>query len=284
MGIAIANPIYDTVFKFLMEDLDIAREFIGEIIHEEILSIQVRPQESTASVERTERKTKPEENISFFTVYRLDFLAEIRTKEGPKKVLIELQKAKLSSDIMRFRRYLGSQYQKDHYPIIAIYILGHHFDPSLPKVIEVSHILKDRLHNRPVEVKKNEFIESLNHDSFIIQLHGLPTEMQTRLERILSIFDAAALKIKEHIMVYDEPMSDELQKKIAARLNYAASDETVKRQMDLEEEVLMEMQDLERKIEEKEKTIQKITEEKDKTIEEKDRIIEELKQQLKKTI
>ncbi|HMY65928.1 MAG TPA: hypothetical protein PL163_04710, partial [Leptospiraceae bacterium] len=109
MGIAIANPIYDTVFKFLMEDLDIAREFIGEIIHEEILSIQVRPQESTASVERTERKTKPEENISFFTVYRLDFLAEIRTKEGPKKVLIELQKAKLSSDIMRFRRYLGSQ-------------------------------------------------------------------------------------------------------------------------------------------------------------------------------
>ncbi|HMY68704.1 MAG TPA: hypothetical protein PL163_18820 [Leptospiraceae bacterium] len=158
-------------------------------------------------------------------------------------------------------------------------------------MIEVSHILKDRLHNRPVEVKKNEFIESLNHDSFIIQLHGLPTEMQTRLERILSIFDAAALKIKEHIMVYDEPMSDELQKKIAARLNYAASDETVKRQMDLEEEVLMEMQDLERKIEEKEKTIQKITEEKDKTIEEKDktieekdRIIEELKQQLKKTI
>lgn len=112
--------------------------------------------------------------------------------------------------------------------------------------------------------------------------------MQTRLERILSIFDAAALKIKEHIMVYDEPMNDDLQKKIAARLNYAASDETVKRQMDLEEEVLMEMQDLERKIEEKEKTIQKIIEDSEKALDEsrkaldeKDRIIEELKRQLK---
>ena len=45
------------------------------------------------------------------TVYRLDFKATIKTPQGPKIVLIEIQKAKFATDIMRFRRYLGAQYQ-----------------------------------------------------------------------------------------------------------------------------------------------------------------------------
>jgi hypothetical protein len=32
----IANPIYDTVFKYLMENLDIAKGIISTIINEEI--------------------------------------------------------------------------------------------------------------------------------------------------------------------------------------------------------------------------------------------------------
>ncbi|MCX7998439.1 MAG: hypothetical protein N3A69_05730 [Leptospiraceae bacterium] len=39
----LANPIYDTVFKFLMEDLDIAKEIISAIIYKEILELSLHP-------------------------------------------------------------------------------------------------------------------------------------------------------------------------------------------------------------------------------------------------
>ncbi|MGH9841342.1 MAG: hypothetical protein ACREEM_21520 [Blastocatellia bacterium] len=44
----IANPIYDSVFKYLLEDADVAREFLATILGEEIVSIEVKPQETTA--------------------------------------------------------------------------------------------------------------------------------------------------------------------------------------------------------------------------------------------
>ncbi len=287
MTIALANPIYDTVFKFLLEDLDIARELISEIIHQEIISIQVKPQENTVHLEKRDSnkniQTESAEHTSFFTVYRLDFVAEIRTDAGNKKILIELQKAKLATDIMRFRRYLGEQYSKDSLPIITIYFIGYHIDRSIPGVIEVSRIYKDRLTGETVEKSRNEFIDSLTHDSFVIQLLGLETKMRNRLEKVLSIFSQTADKTKEHIVYYNYILDDDLQEKIVHRLNYAASDEKLKRQMDLEEEILMELQDLERKIEDQAQTIQesrKTIEEKEKTIEEQNRMIEELKKKL----
>jgi hypothetical protein len=77
------------------------------------------------------------------TVYRLDFSAKIKTAEGYKNVIIELQKAKFPTDIMRFRSYLGQQFanknnfqkikidnhiRKTGLPIISIYFLGHKLD------------------------------------------------------------------------------------------------------------------------------------------------------------
>ncbi|HNH08408.1 MAG TPA: hypothetical protein PK683_07890 [Leptospiraceae bacterium] len=294
MAIALANPIYDTVFKFLLEDLDIARELISEIIHQEIISIQVKPQENTVSLEKKDShknlRTESADHTSFFTVYRLDFVAEIQTEDGNKKILIELQKAKLATDIMRFRRYLGEQYTKDSLPIITIYFIGYVLDRNLPKVIEVSRLYKDRLTGETAENSRNEFIDSLTHDSFVIQLFGLETKMRNRLEKVLSVFSQAADKLKEHIVYYNYLLDDDLQERIVTRLNYAASDEKLKRQMDLEEEILMELQDLERKIEkqaqtieEKEKAIEekeKAIEEKEKTIEEQNRLIQELMKKL----
>lgn len=43
----IANPIYDAVFKFMMEDKEVAKRFIGIIIGKTILEIQLLPQEKT---------------------------------------------------------------------------------------------------------------------------------------------------------------------------------------------------------------------------------------------
>jgi len=92
----IANPIYDIVFKYLMEDNKIAKLVISSIIEQEIESLEFRATEGTAELFKKS-----------LTVYRLDFTAKIKTDEGIKIVLIEMKKAKFPTDIMRFRRYLS---------------------------------------------------------------------------------------------------------------------------------------------------------------------------------
>ncbi|MDR3187689.1 MAG: hypothetical protein LBT94_00695, partial [Prevotellaceae bacterium] len=102
----------------MMEDEKVAKAFISAIIGEEVLELDFAAQEHTFRVSQSgqakqkgEKKGKQKEE-AFFTVCRFDFSAKIATPNGGfKTVLIELQKAKLSSDIMRFRRYVGVHYQ-----------------------------------------------------------------------------------------------------------------------------------------------------------------------------
>ncbi len=91
----IANPIYDVVFKRLLEDERIAKFFIGTLLNQTIEN--VKPQEFTYT-----------DQLAGLSVFRLDFIATIKTQEGEfKKVLIEIQKAKNEIDLMRFRNYLA---------------------------------------------------------------------------------------------------------------------------------------------------------------------------------
>ena len=53
----IANPIYDIVFKYLMEDLDIAKDILSLILNTEIISLTVQPQETTSEVKIRDRKS-----------------------------------------------------------------------------------------------------------------------------------------------------------------------------------------------------------------------------------
>ena len=80
----IANPIYDVVFKYLMDDGKIAKLFISGIIGEKITELEFSPQESVAELKQRT-----------ITVYRLDFNATIQTSTGYKKFRIAIQKAKL---------------------------------------------------------------------------------------------------------------------------------------------------------------------------------------------
>ncbi len=47
----IANPIYDVVFKYLMEDSQVAKLLIGKIIGKEVLELQPRPQEISVTID-----------------------------------------------------------------------------------------------------------------------------------------------------------------------------------------------------------------------------------------
>lgn len=69
-----ANPIYATLFKFLLEDLTVARRLLSTIIGEEIIELDVRLQEQTTS-----------SNKFLLTVFRVDFKAVIKTASGQQK-------------------------------------------------------------------------------------------------------------------------------------------------------------------------------------------------------
>ena len=188
----IANPIYDCVFKFLMQDKAAAKLIISAITEFEVEDLELRPTEIQISAG----------SIKELTVYRLDLAAKIKTDEGSKLVTIEIQKAKMVTDIMRFRRYLGSQYSSeanyeqvsedaDTYktkralPIFTIYILGHCLQtyPDIP-VIKVKRAYYDNTTKEQL-TKKDDFIESLTHDSAIIQVPALSNRRRDRLEKIL---------------------------------------------------------------------------------------------------
>ncbi|MGE5340639.1 MAG: hypothetical protein ACM3SY_04075, partial [Candidatus Omnitrophota bacterium] len=236
----IANPIYDTVFKYLMENLDIARGIISTIIDEDIQYLDFKAQENIKKIN---------EGNPLLVSYHLDFIARIRQKNGSyKTVLIELQKTNIAYDIMRFRKYLGEEYRKEDeviiidgkvsrepLPIVTIYFLGFVLSKTLPAVIKVNRDYIDVLDGKPIN-ERNDFIECLTHDSFIIQIPALHLHLRNRLEYILSFFMQENFIDKEHhLKVYDHPTDDELVKQILKRLGMAAADKELHRQLELEE-------------------------------------------------
>ena len=164
----IANPIYDAVFKRMMENEKVAKFFIGTLLEQTIESIEVKPQEYTyegefdmsipTDVEKYENRIK--ERFSIW-VYRLDFIATIKTDSGElKKVLIEIQKSNHEIDLMRFRNYLAEHYKKEDtvnnekviLPITTIYILGFILPEILSPCIKVERKYKDLINKTIIEI------------------------------------------------------------------------------------------------------------------------------------
>nr|VFK73893.1 MAG: hypothetical protein BECKUNK1418H_GA0071006_13481 [Candidatus Kentron sp. UNK] len=283
----IANPIYDVVFKYLMQDNDIARLILSTIIGEEIEALDFLPQETAIALE--ERS---------LTVYRLDFSARIRKPDGAaRNVIIEIQKAKFAADIMsritNDRRYLGSQYQNKAntytvtiagkkieraMPIISIYFLGYRLDHTSAPAIKVAREYRDLVSGEEIQ-EREAFIESLTHDSYVIQIPCLHPDRKTDLEWLLGIFDQRLIiSDDKHILEIEEKSYPEKYRAIVRLLHRATTEPKVKETMEAEDEILRELQDLERRIAGKDKAIEekdKALGEKDKAIEERDKVIEE---------
>jgi hypothetical protein len=91
----IANPIYDTVFKRLMENMKIVKFFLSTILGQQVTAVDVHPQELTHKLNKDENDaTRKEEKTVPYSVYRVDFMATVRTENGEyRKILIEVQKS-----------------------------------------------------------------------------------------------------------------------------------------------------------------------------------------------
>lgn len=280
----IANPIYDAVFKFLMEDKKVAKILLSALLKKDIIELEMRRHEYT-SMEQT--------RISLF---RIDFSAKVRENDGTEHlVLIELQKTWLITETLRFRQYLGTQYlnkenivetknehgQKRSYglPIISIYILGHSLGDLTEPVVYVRRRYLDYDDN--LLPAPDPFIESLTHDSIIVQIPFLTGRTRNRLERLLSVFDQEYRQPdSEHYLEINEDHLDEEVKYIVHRLLKAAAAPDVRRAMEIEDEILSEIEDRDTTIMLKNQEI----EQKEQVIEQKEQEIEQNKQMIRSMV
>ena len=73
-------------------------------------------------------------------------------------------------------------------PLVTIYFLGHTLEYTQAPVIHVHRDCYDLATKERIE-KKEPFIESLTHDSYIIQIPHLHHNRRTEVEQLLQIFD-----------------------------------------------------------------------------------------------
>ena len=144
----IANPIYDAAFKYLMQDDRAARLLVGRIAGLDIESLELRPQELAPPREGPWRQ-EGETVQPPLALFRMDFAARVRTPDGERQALIEIQKTNAPTVVERFRAYLGQQLcspakviehpsgRREAAPIVTIYLLGYDLGLSDEAVLDV---------------------------------------------------------------------------------------------------------------------------------------------------
>ena len=303
MAQLIANPIYDSAFKYMMQNERAATVLLENLLDKEILKLEVLSNDTPVIEEK-----------SGVRILRLDFSAKVKDKNTGETelVTIELQKSYLDTEIMRFRTYLSQQYSdikktdiemvktwrknketgnieqvevEKHIPlhIIAIYILGHPFQ-------EIS-IKKPVIYNRPdprgienehiPEVMKTRFFRGLTHDTIIVQIPYLKRNAKTKVEQLLEIFcqDYVSSGTDQLLEIDDfDKRSDDF-KELARPLQYAASDPEVRKVMTIEDEMSIHFQNVKYVTDENE-ALHILVEESRQQLQEKDNQLQEKDNQL----
>lgn len=232
----IVNPLYDKAFKFLMQEERLAKKVLSVILDQEILELTLSQQETIV----------PDEKRAL-TLFRLDFKAVIVTPEGKKQtVLIELQKSKFSTDIQRFRNYLGMNYMhseteiieekevKTPYPIITVYILGYKLEDLPYMAVTVNNCVKNAVSKEVIDVN-SFFVEHLTHRSHILQVKRLPEKRRTKLEKLMTLFNQAWCTNERFILDLQE-VPEEFSE-IAKHLQSPVMDNAFRRHLKTEEEL-----------------------------------------------
>ncbi len=247
----VCNPIYDTVFKYLMEDERVAKVLLGGILNKKIVAVEIKGHECAY---------QSDENNNL-KLLRFDFAGTIENPDGTKEtVTIELQKASEPEEVMRFRKYFGLQMaseantdavtkhrrDKDKTPYIVkrprhiygIFILGHSLGKGFEyPLIKGSTVFYDEDDNVLNFESQCEFLKGMTYHLYIIQIPFLPEKPKKPLEKILRAFD------QRYKLEYDSKyleLTEDADKNsdynvIFNRLLYAAADEQLRGNLDLED-------------------------------------------------
>ena len=245
MVVYVANPLYDAVFKYLMEDDRIAKTILTALLKKKVVDVKIRRNEYANLTRR--------ESISMF---RIDFAATVLDEDNkPHLMLIELQKTWLPTETLRFRRYLALQYnneenmlKEDHekyaIPMVAIYLLGHCVGKIEEPVIYVNHYAYNYDGKKVEEGIPDPFVESLQHDSIIVQIPLLHGRVNNRLEKVLCLFDQTNVADNKKVIKVDDKQfeGDNDMEYIVRRLQSAAADPDMRYQMNAEDEFFKELE------------------------------------------
>jgi hypothetical protein len=289
----IANPIYDVVFKRLLEHEKVAKFFIGTLLDTPIEALELLP---LANAHQSEFDfTKPGDIARYEAqlrqrhttwVFRLGFIATIINKAGEvKKMLVEVQKAKNQVDLMSFRHNLAEQYKRQAppgdekmvLPVTTIYVLGFPLPDIETPCLRVERSYKDLI-NKELIKKKSDFVEKLSHDSYLVQVGRVTNRYHTKLDKLLSIFEQRHFTDEtETVKEFRHRPENEDVKLAVELLHFAATDPAERKKIEAEREAWRTLNAL---FADKETTLLKQLDEKDKALAEKDQLIEELRKQL----
>ena len=303
--IIIANPIYDTVFKYLMDDLESAKIIIATLINQPIISLKAITNDIVA-IEENETADK------YIHLMRLDFTAEILNADNTKELVsIELQKARLKTDELRFRKYIAENLKKTEviiekeinpttlkpytkekaYRFIPIFILNFEIETEIfDLVIETQHTIKGVFTGKELQTK-NDFLDNLMYNVIVVQIPYINKIKTDELENNpykLALYNLFQLFNQSHIIGSDkhslfieenESTKDYL--RIVKRLaNIKANEPQLEQKLILEDTMLKEILEMQHDNFYNKKLIQeqKIQlAEKDKIIDEKDKALDEAK-------
>ena len=306
--IVIPNPIYDVVFKYLMEDNQSAKIILSTLINEKIKKLTFEPQSHTEKVQ----DPKSEKIIKLF---HLDFTALIEKPDGKEElIMIEIQKANKASDIFRFKRYICANFrrkqekeiinprtqavEKINKPIrlIPIFILNFRIENEVNDLIIKVNREKIGLFKEKQLEKDNEFIDNLSFDIWVIQLPNLKNikkeeyennDYKTKLYLLLKLFDQEAQnKNNKHRLLIVKKLFPKYLERVINRLKSAdAENPDLEEQMNVEDEYLAELikrdneisyfkQELEKTVGELEKE-RELKKQKDRALSEKEKALSE---------
>jgi len=273
----IANPLYDTTFKYLMEDEEIAEGFISAILGKKITNLTFESRSSLRTIPKAEQ---PKDKL---VLYHLDFKATISDVNengeliNSHEVLIELQKGYSTPDIYRFRDYLSSELSvekienkkiekriinnevKDVEKIIKEYDIT---QPVLPiiniYILGFSLIDKEFLIRKPgyylnakgdIIYPKDSFVYQVSLDPIIIQVPYIPEDPSNDLEEIMSLFIQTFIENESSWVVNYEknneiknPILDRMEKKLV----YLLADEKVRKDLKAERDGRLLLDQIER--------------------------------------
>jgi len=311
--IIIPNPIYDVVFRYLMEDPESAMIVLSTLIDEKITYLRLEPQTHTKKNKSEAMITDPKSKKDIH-LFHLDFVATIKLPDGSEEmIMIELQKASEPDDIFRFKRYISENFQKKYnkeiiHPVshtvekvekpirlIPIFILNFRIENEINDLLIRTNRIKTGVFKNKQLQKTNEFIDNLSYDILVVQLPNIQNiteseyvgdEYKRKLFALLKLFDQKSkVKDNQHRLRLISRFFPGFLDRVIRRLQAAdINNPVMEKQMFAEDEYLKALikRDnriswLEEGIETRDKTIV----EKDKTIVEKDKIIIDLAKTLK---
>ena len=260
----IPNPIYDVVFKYLMEDNKSAEIVLSTLINEKIKKLTFEP------VSHTE-KVKDPETEKDIKLFHLDFTALIEKTDGQEElIMIEIQKANMSSDIFRFKRYISANFQRKQEKevinprtqsvekinkplrLIPIFILNFRIENEINDLIIKTNRIKTGIFSDKQLQKNNEFIDNLSFDIFVVQLPNLNKiqksdyendDYKTKLYSLLKLFDQDSQNLtNKHRLFVLRKIFPEFLDRIINRLKSAdVNNPDLEEQMNIEDEYLAEL-------------------------------------------